>query len=63
MFDFDLVPGARIALTAHPEWGEGHVQSCIGGLLTANFEHAGKRVIKTSECNIEVLTELETSEA
>ncbi|UWQ23037.1 DUF3553 domain-containing protein [Jannaschia sp. W003] len=35
-------------LVRHPgaeDWGRGQVQSNIGGKVTVNFEHAGKRTI------------------
>ena len=33
---------------AEPDWGVGQVQSAIGDRVTVNFEHAGKRLIKTA---------------
>lgn len=40
-----ITPGALIRHPDRPDWGVGQVQSVIGHRLTANFEHAGKRVI------------------
>ena len=39
-----LAPGDYVRHPSAPEWGLGQVQSCIGGRVTVNFEHAGKRV-------------------
>ena len=40
-----LEPGMLVRHPNAPEWGLGQVQSVIGARITANFEHAGKRVI------------------
>jgi hypothetical protein len=40
-----LVPGAYVRNPAAPDWGVGQIQSVIGGRVTVNFEHAGKRLI------------------
>ena len=37
--------GDIVANRARPDWGEGQVQSIIGGKVTVNFEHAGKIVL------------------
>lgn len=39
-----LAPGMIVAHPQHPEWGEGQVQSVIGGRITVNFPEAGKQV-------------------
>lgn len=41
-----LEPGMMVRHPGQPDWGLGQVQSNIGGLITVNFEHAGKVVIK-----------------
>lgn len=38
-------PGQFVRLPATPDWGIGQVQSAIGGMITVNFDHAGKQVI------------------
>lgn len=40
-----LEPGMRVRHPGAPDWGEGQVQSNVGGKVTVNFEHAGKQVI------------------
>ncbi|WP_432450021.1 DUF3553 domain-containing protein [Aliiroseovarius marinus] len=40
-----LEPGMLVRHPDKPDWGLGQVQSNIGGKITVNFEHAGKRVI------------------
>ncbi len=40
-----LEPGMLVRHPGQPDWGLGQVQSSIGGKVTVNFEHAGKRVI------------------
>jgi hypothetical protein len=40
-----LEPGMLVRHPAKPDWGLGQVQSNIGGRVTVNFEHAGKKVI------------------
>jgi hypothetical protein len=36
-----------------PDWGLGQVQSVIGAKVTVNFEHAGKRVVRTDVVTLE----------
>ena len=43
----DFTPGTFVRHPQHPEWGLGQVQSAIGPRVTANFEHAGKKLINT----------------
>lgn len=40
-----LEPGMLVRHPEKPDWGLGQVQSNVGGRVTVNFEHAGKRVI------------------
>ena len=40
-----LEPGMLVRHPDHPEWGEGQVQSNIGGRITVNFREQGKVVI------------------
>ena len=47
-----LEPGMLVRHPGCPEWGLGQVQSNIGGKVTVNFEHAGKRVIDISRVDL-----------
>ena len=40
-----LAPGMIVRHPDHPEWGDGQVQSNIGGKITVNFRETGKMVI------------------
>ncbi|WP_373356727.1 DUF3553 domain-containing protein [Pseudoroseicyclus sp. CXY001] len=40
-----LLPGMIVRHPDQPDWGEGQVQSTIGGRITVNFREAGKQVI------------------
>lgn len=40
-----FTPGVIVRHPARPEWGEGQVQSNIGGRITVMFREAGKVVI------------------
>jgi FKBP-type peptidyl-prolyl cis-trans isomerase 2 len=50
-----LEPGMRVRHPAHPEWGEGQVQSVIEERVTVNFEHLGKVLINTLHVVLEIL--------
>ncbi len=50
-----LVPGTFVRHPGEPGWGTGQVQSAIDGRVTVNFEHAGKRLIKTATVALEVV--------
>jgi len=47
-----LEPGMLVRHPGQPDWGLGQVQSNIGGKVTVNFEHAGKRVIETTRVEL-----------
>ena len=47
-----LAPGDWVRNPLAPEWGLGQVQSVIGERVTANFEHAGKRLINAAVVNL-----------
>ncbi len=47
-----LEPGMLVRHPARPDWGLGQVQSNIGGKVTVNFEHAGKRVIESARVDL-----------
>jgi hypothetical protein len=48
-----FVPGDWVRLPGQPEWGPGQVQSVAGTKVTVNFEHAGKRVVRTDVVALE----------
>ena len=54
MEDFNaiLTPGMRVRHPQMPDWGEGQVQSNIGGKLTVNFRDAGKVIIDSSRVSL-----------
>ncbi|MBU2941576.1 DUF3553 domain-containing protein [Shimia thalassica] len=43
-----LEPGMVVTHPNQPDWGQGQVQSNIGGRVTVNFRDAGKIVINSS---------------
>lgn len=47
-----LEPGMLVRHPDKADWGLGQVQSNIGGKVTVNFEHAGKRVIEISRVEL-----------
>ncbi len=40
-----LEPGMIVRHPTRPDWGDGQVQSNIGGMVTVMFQHEGKVVI------------------
>ncbi len=42
-----FTPGTLVRHADRPDWGIGQVQSAIDERVTVNFEHAGKKLIKT----------------
>jgi hypothetical protein len=48
-----LVPGDWVRLPSQPDWGVGQVQSVTGAKVTVNFEHAGKRIVRTDVVALE----------
>jgi hypothetical protein len=52
-----LAPGQWAKLASSPDWGMGQVQSVVGPKVTANFEHAGKRVILVDVAPLEPVEE------
>ncbi len=46
-------PGVYVRHPDRPDWGVGQVQSAVGDRITANFEHAGKRVVNVSVVALE----------
>lgn len=47
-------PGVLVRHPGQPDWGIGQVQSAVGGRVTVNFQHAGKRTIDTAHVDLEV---------
>ncbi len=50
-----IEPGQRVRHPAHPEWGDGQVQSAIGARITVNFEHQGKVLINAAVIELDIL--------
>lgn len=50
-----LEPGALVRHPGQPDWGLGQVQSNIGGKVTVNFQHAGKRVIDITRVDLDLV--------
>jgi hypothetical protein len=48
-----FVPGDWVRLPGQPDWGVGQVQSMAGAKVTVNFEHAGKRIVRTDVVALE----------
>jgi len=44
-----ITPGMIVRHPNRPEWGEGQVQSNIGGRITVNFREEGKVVLDGSK--------------
>ena len=51
-----LEPGMIVRHTEKPEWGDGQVQSNIGGKITVNFREEGKVVMDTRRVILEIVT-------
>ena len=47
-----LAPGMIVRHPSEPDWGDGQVQSNIGGKVTVNFPDAGKVVIDGSRISL-----------
>lgn len=52
-----LTPGTLVRHPGQPDWGVGEVQSNIGGKVTVNFRHAGKRVIDVARVALDLVIE------
>ena len=48
-----FAPGNWVQLPSQPDWGRGQVQSVTGAKVTVNFEHAGKRTVRTDVVTLE----------
>ena len=51
-----LEPGMIVRYPAQPDWGEGQVQSNIGGKITVNFREEGKVVLDSKFVILEIIT-------
>jgi hypothetical protein len=51
-----LTPGMIVRHPDRPEWGEGQVQSNIGGRITVNFRDAGKVVIDSASVGLVIVS-------
>ena len=51
-----LSPGMVVRHPDQPDWGEGQVQSNIGGRVTVNFREAGKVVLDSSRVTLIILS-------
>ena len=50
-----IEPGQWVRHPAHPEWGDGQVQSAVGARVTVNFEHQGKVLINAAVIDLDIL--------
>ena len=51
-----LAPGMIVRHPTQPDWGDGQVQSNIGGKVTVNFPQAGKVVIDGTRISLVLVT-------
>lgn len=51
-----LTPGVIVRHPGRPDWGEGQVQSNVGGRVTVNFREAGKVVIDSRLVELVILS-------
>lgn len=49
-------PGMIVENPDQPDWGQGQVQSSVGGRVTVNFQDAGKVVIDEERVNLRVVS-------
>ena len=49
----DYEPGDKVSNPHKKEWGIGQVQSIINDKVTVNFENVGKKVINSSNLQLE----------
>jgi hypothetical protein len=48
-------PGTIVELVGQEDWGHGFVQSVVGALVTVNFEHQGKQVIRADKVPLKII--------
>ena len=51
----ELVPGLYVINKKNDDWGIGQIQSCIGNIITVNFENVGKKVVNIDKINLEII--------
>ncbi|MDE0851159.1 DUF3553 domain-containing protein [Yoonia sp.] len=51
-----LTPGMIVRHAEQPDWGDGQVQSNIGGKITVNFREAGKVVMDAEQVILEIIS-------
>lgn len=50
-----LAPGMIVRHPDRPDWGDGQVQSNIGGKVTVNFREAGKLVLDGAKVTLVIV--------
>lgn len=50
-----LAPGMIVRHADRPDWGDGQVQSNIGGKITVNFREVGKVVLDAERVILEII--------
>ena len=55
----EFEPGDKVVNPAKKEWGIGQVQSIINDKITVNFENVGKKVINSTNIELEKYIENE----
>lgn len=51
-----LSPGMIVRHPDRPDWGDGQVQSNVGGRITINFREAGKVVLDSSQVALVIVS-------
>jgi len=51
-----LSPGMIVRHPARPDWGDGQVQSNVGGKITINFREAGKVVLDGTQVALVIVS-------
>ena len=51
-----LSPGMLVRHPDRPDWGDGQVQSNIGGRITVNFREEGKVVLDSARVTLIILS-------
>jgi len=49
-------PGMIVEHPGQPDWGQGQVQSSVGGRVTVNFQEVGKVVIDEDRVALRVIS-------
>jgi hypothetical protein len=51
-----LAPGMIVRHPDRPDWGDGQVQSNVGGRITVNFREAGKVVVDGTAVSLVIVS-------